>query len=148
ESSRRLFKRFFESARGRKLGAASAATHSPHLPLLLKISSNFFQEGRPKEKGSLSKWRRSVRLPCRQAGRRPHGAPRSPFYIPPRATGKKNERKRKNFTCPPLAERTFIQLKWRNRRSQQEIAFCCPIAPLKKQFLKLLRPILIYQKSN
>ena len=38
-----------ESARGRKLGAASAATHSPHLPLGLKKGSNFFQEGRQSE---------------------------------------------------------------------------------------------------
>jgi hypothetical protein len=29
--------------------------------------------------------------------RRPHGAPQSPFYILPRAAGKKKERKRKNF---------------------------------------------------
>jgi len=36
-----------ESARVKKLGAASAATHSPHLPLVLKKGSNFFQESRP-----------------------------------------------------------------------------------------------------
>jgi hypothetical protein len=29
--------------------------------------------------------------------RRPHGAPQSPFYILPRAAGKKKERKRKNY---------------------------------------------------
>jgi len=29
------------------LGAASAATHSPHLQFRLKKGSNFFQEGRP-----------------------------------------------------------------------------------------------------
>jgi len=35
-----------DSARGEKLGAVSAATHLPHLPLGLKKGSNFFQESR------------------------------------------------------------------------------------------------------
>ncbi|OGM18947.1 hypothetical protein A2685_01465 [Candidatus Woesebacteria bacterium RIFCSPHIGHO2_01_FULL_37_10] len=31
-----------------------------------------------------------------------------------------------------------INLKWRNRWTQQEIAFCCPIAPLKKAISKIV----------
>ena len=49
-----------------------------------------FSAPRPREKKSPERWRRSVR-------RRPHGAPRSPFYILSRAAGNKKERKRKNF---------------------------------------------------
>jgi len=54
------------------------------------------------------------------------------------AAGKRKKKKRKNFTCPPLEERTILKLKWCNRWTQQEIAFCCPIAPSKKAISKIV----------